>query len=207
MNRSYPAIAMTLVSLCLVPSFARAVEHTVEMRDNIFVPESLTVEEGDTVTWVHVSFNPHTATSGVNCTSDGLFDSGLMANGDTFSAIFEEAGPFPYYCIPHCGIGMTGDIQVEPAGGCTDDDGDGFAQEGGVCGSVDCDDTNPLVNPGQAELPGDGIDNNCNGQIDEPAAPCGIVHTGTGASPTGAALLALLVGLVAVPAALYRRRR
>jgi hypothetical protein len=34
----------------------------------------------------------------------------------------------------------------------------------------DCDDTDPNVNPGQIETCGDGIDNNCNGQIDEPNA-------------------------------------
>ena len=38
---------------------------------------------------------------------------------------------------------------------------DGFAAEAG-----DCDDSNPLISPGATD-PCDGIDNNCNGQIDE----------------------------------------
>ena len=33
----------------------------------------------------------------------------------------------------------------------------------------DCDDTNPNVNPSALEVCGDGIDNNCNGQVDENA--------------------------------------
>ena len=41
-----------------------------------------------------------------------------------------------------------------------DTDGDGYDQVD------DCDDTNPLVNPGQEEVC-DGIDNNCNDEIDE----------------------------------------
>ena len=57
-----------------------------------------------------------------------------------------------------------------------DSDGDGYGSansieacaqpEGYVVNNSDCDDNNPLVNPGQAELC-DGIDNNCNNQADE----------------------------------------
>lgn len=50
---------------------------------------------------------------------------------------------------------------------CTDFDGDGFAVEGGQCGAVDCDDTDATINPGSADICDDGIDNNCNGTIDE----------------------------------------
>jgi streptogramin lyase len=49
---------------------------------------------------------------------------------------------------------------------CTDADGDTYSIEGGACGPVDCNDANPNINPGVAEVC-DGIDNNCNGQIDE----------------------------------------
>jgi len=34
---------------------------------------------------------------------------------------------------------------------CTDNDGDGYYQEGGDCGAEDCDDNDPCVNPGMAE--------------------------------------------------------
>jgi hypothetical protein len=49
---------------------------------------------------------------------------------------------------------------------CTDLDGDGYAIEGGVCGAVDCNDSNAAVHPGVAEVC-NGIDDNCNGSIDE----------------------------------------
>ncbi|MFK7785292.1 MAG: MopE-related protein, partial [Crocinitomicaceae bacterium] len=41
-----------------------------------------------------------------------------------------------------------------------DVDGDGYPA------IIDCDDNDPNVNPGMPEIPGDGIDNNCNGVID-----------------------------------------
>jgi hypothetical protein len=44
----------------------------------------------------------------------------------------------------------------------TDQDGDGFTVEDG-----DCDDTSPWINPARSEEPGDGVDNDCDGRIDE----------------------------------------
>ncbi|MFC1889153.1 FG-GAP-like repeat-containing protein [Thermodesulfobacteriota bacterium] len=62
---------------------------------------------------------------------------------------------------------------------CTDDDDDGYAVEGGNCGSIDCDDEDPGVNPGAVEGPygdlscSDGLDNDCDGliDIDDPGCP------------------------------------
>ena len=49
---------------------------------------------------------------------------------------------------------------------CTDKDGDGFSAEGGECGVKDCNDTDGRIYPNSVEI-FDGVDNNCNGQIDE----------------------------------------
>ncbi len=50
---------------------------------------------------------------------------------------------------------------------CTDADGDGYCAEESFGGEMDCDDTDPGVNPGAGEIAGDGIDNDCDGEIDE----------------------------------------
>ena len=55
---------------------------------------------------------------------------------------------------------------------CTDDDGDGHAAEGGECGPADCDDTDPEVHPGAAEICDNGMDDNCNGLVDHPLEGC-----------------------------------
>lgn len=57
----------------------------------------LTVPVGTTVTWTNDDPGMlHTVTS-----VDGLFDSGFMNEGDTWSFTFDEPGEFEYFCSPH----------------------------------------------------------------------------------------------------------
>lgn len=105
---------------------------TVEMTDGLaFQPETLTVEVGTTVTWENTGSAAHTVTayeddlpSGAEYFASGGFDSesaaragypgdGGVGGGESYEHTFERAGTFPYFCIPHEGAGMTGEIVVE----------------------------------------------------------------------------------------------
>lgn len=52
---------------------------------------------------------------------------------------------------------------------CTDNDGDGYAIEGGICGQVDCNDNDPSIPVFESSAYGvcnDGKDNDCDGTVD-----------------------------------------
>jgi len=60
---------------------------------------------------------------------------------------------------------------VDPSGCCQDGDGDGYGTSCDL--GEDCDDGDPLRSPASVELPDDGIDNDCNGEVDEaPPTDC-----------------------------------
>ena len=75
-----------------------SVSFEVEINYDTFIPANITVPVGATVTWIHRDREADSAVWFHNVTSEtGLFDSGLLAFGDTFSYTFTERGTFNYY--------------------------------------------------------------------------------------------------------------
>jgi hypothetical protein len=95
---------------------------------------------------------------------------GTDANGGTCGSDCDDWNPMVFPGAPEiCGDGIDNNcngVVDEGCGGCTDHDGDGYLGGTDPSCAVDCDDFDASVNPGAQEIC-DGIDNNCDGQVDE----------------------------------------
>src|SRR4030095_15379971 len=102
-------------SLILYPKAASAttVDVTVGPNGNlVFSPSSITIHPGDQVKWTWSS-SGHSTTSGSPGQPNGIWDSGILNAGATFTRTFNSTGTFPYYCTPHGGCcAMVGTVTV-----------------------------------------------------------------------------------------------
>ena len=65
-------------------------------------PPSLIIFTGGEIIWKNDDSSSHTVTSGnIIEGPDGIFDSGLINAGETFSFKFEESGEYDYFCMIH----------------------------------------------------------------------------------------------------------
>src|ERR1700730_18092863 len=100
--------------LALGPSLASATTFTVTVGNGglFFTPSSITIQPGDTIQWTWSS-SVHSSTSGSPGSPNGIWDSGILNQGATFSHTFNTVGSFSYYCTPHGGCcGMIGTVTV-----------------------------------------------------------------------------------------------
>ena len=73
---------------------------------SIYGPDPLGIQPGTTVTWTNEDRTPHTVTD-----VDYAFDSGYLAQEDTYSRTFDTPGTFAYFCVYH--PRMRGTVIVE----------------------------------------------------------------------------------------------
>ena len=77
----------------------------------VFAPCELTVNVGDTVTFVNNELPPHNV---MFTDHDELSHNDLaFLPGESFEVTFNEAGDYGFQCDPHAGAGMKGVIQVK----------------------------------------------------------------------------------------------
>ena len=82
-----------------------------EKTNECYLPHSVSIKTHSSVTWTNDDLSVHTATSGIPSDGpNGIFDSGLISPGKTFTNQFDEEGTFDYYCIAH--PWMTGNVVV-----------------------------------------------------------------------------------------------
>jgi LPXTG-motif cell wall-anchored protein len=111
------------------PSAKASSSASVTISDFEFTPDTVTVNEGDTVTWTNDGPSVHTATA-----DDGSFDTGSLRKGESGSATFTQAGTITYICQPHPFMKGKIVVQAASAGG----SGSGSGSSGGSgTGSTD----------------------------------------------------------------------
>ncbi len=84
-------------------------ENEVWIQNRKFVPQTLTVSKGRTVTWINKDNEVHTVDSGKPMNPTTEFNL-TLDGGETGTHTFNRGGTFDYYCGIH---GETGRIVVE----------------------------------------------------------------------------------------------
>jgi len=89
-----------------------------EETDNCFVPSTVVITAGGTVTWENTDNAAHTSSSGTPAGGpDGVFDSSLIMAGGSYSHTFDTAGTFDYFCMVHPWMQGTVIVEAEAAHG------------------------------------------------------------------------------------------
>ena len=119
------AVLPTLVAACAAGEGGQSATQPAPAADEVvidlvaYMPETIEVDVGRSVTWQQEDAGAHTVTSGtveqgaagVTQRPDGRFDSGDIPSGDRFEFTFDEAGTYPYFCTLHPAT-MRGEVRV-----------------------------------------------------------------------------------------------
>ncbi len=107
-QRAFCARMLALACVLSCAPSVRAAEVQIKIDNFVFVPATITVKPGDTVTWENVDDIPHTVTS----KTPGIFRSKPLDTNDKYAFTFATEGTFDYFCglHPH----MQGKVIVAP---------------------------------------------------------------------------------------------
>ena len=80
------------------------------MADTKFIPTTITISKGTTVTWKNLEDRTHNAAA-----DDKSWRTDDMGFGESKSVIFDKPGTYSYHCSHHAimGFGMTGTVIVQ----------------------------------------------------------------------------------------------
>ena len=97
-----------------------------ENTDNCFIPSTVVITAGGTVTWENTDNAAHTATSGSPSDGpDGVWDSSLMMVDGSYSVTLDDEGTYPYFCMVHPWMQGTVIVEAEAAHGDVEEMGHG----------------------------------------------------------------------------------
>jgi plastocyanin len=104
--RRYRSQLMAAAMAMIWTAAEGAVPNSIEVKDFMFMPTTLTVNAGENVTWLNKDDEPHTVVS-----DTGLFRSGAMDTNESFSFKFDRPGTYHFTCSIH--PRMVGTIVVK----------------------------------------------------------------------------------------------
>ena len=132
------------------PKAVAAASGSVTIADFEFAPATITINQGDTVTWNNNGPTAHSATA-----NDGSFDTGILKKGQSGSHTFNQAGTFSYFCKPHPFMKASVVVQAASSsgGGGASGSGSGGGDNGATASSNDS-----SASDGSSSLPNTGSD-------------------------------------------------
>jgi plastocyanin len=92
-----------LLWLIIGASPTTAADVQVVIQDFAFSPATITVPVGTTIVWTNNDNNAHTASSD----TAGIFDTGVLQQGQSAEATFDTPGTYTYQCELHDGMLAT----------------------------------------------------------------------------------------------------
>lgn len=103
----FTAIIVIVISVrCKKSTTSNPGTNEVFMQNTAFTPSSITVAVNTTIKWTNKDGMAHTVTS-----TSGLFDSGNIGSGGTYSRQFTATGTYAYKCTIHSS--MSGTVIVQ----------------------------------------------------------------------------------------------
>ena len=99
--------SMSVMPTATAPAGAPVAVNTVSIKNFAFVPASVTVKVGTTITWTNTDQEAHTVTA-----KNGAFTSPALSNGSTYHYTFTKPGTYDYLCTIH--PFMTATVVVTP---------------------------------------------------------------------------------------------
>jgi amicyanin len=91
------AMLIGLAAVCVANAGEKAMPNEVTVENFSFLPQTLTVPVGTSVTWINRDDVPHTVVS----TDKKTFVSPALDTDEKFSYTFTAAGTYDYYCSVH----------------------------------------------------------------------------------------------------------
>jgi plastocyanin len=120
MARAAGLAAGLSLSAVSAPGFAaetKMVKMGADSGQLVFVPDELKICKGDSVSWTNNKGGPHNVifddeASPSDAPLEALSNEDYVDEGKSFTKKFDVAGTYGYYCAPHRGAGMAGELTV-----------------------------------------------------------------------------------------------